>query len=37
MSDCGDYEDIDFYVNNVFCGVATAVYFLPFKKNRPVD
>ena len=33
MSKCGDYEDIDFYVNNVFCGIVIAVYFLPFKKK----
>ena len=37
MSQCGDYEDINFYVINVFYGIVIAVYFLPFKKNHPVD
>ena len=32
MSQCGDYEDINFYVINVFYGIVIAVYFLPFKK-----
>ena len=32
MSQCGDYEDIHFYVVNVFYGKVIAVYFLPFKK-----
>ena len=36
MSQCGDYEDIIFYVINVFYGIVIAVYFLPFKKNHPV-
>ena len=37
MSQCGDYEDINFYVINVFYGIVIAVYFLPFKKkNHPV-
>ena len=36
MSQCGDYEDIHFYVINVFYGKVIAVYFLPFKKNHPV-
>ena len=35
MSQCGDYEDIHFYVVNVFYGKVIAVYFLPFK-NHPV-
>ena len=37
MSQCGDYEDINFYVINVFYGIVLAVYFLPFKKNHPVQ
>ena len=37
MSQCDDYEDIHFYVINVFYGIVIAVYFLPFKKNHPVD
>ena len=32
MSQCCDYEDINFYVINVFYGIVIAVYFLPFKK-----
>ena len=32
MSQCGDYEDIHFYVINVFYGIVIADYFLPFKK-----
>ena len=36
MSQCGDYEDVIFYVINVFYGIVIAVYFLPFKKNNPV-
>ena len=36
MSQCGDYEDINFYVINEFYGIVIAVYFLPFKKNHPV-
>ena len=36
MSQCGDYEDINLYVINVFYGIVIAVYFLPFKKNHPV-
>ena len=36
MSQCGDYEDIHFYVLNEFYGIVIAVYFLPFKKNHPV-
>ena len=32
MSQCGDYEDIIFYVINEFYGIVIAVYFLPFKK-----
>ena len=36
MSQCGDYEDINFYVINVFYGIVIDVYFLPFKKNHPV-
>ena len=36
MSQCGDYEDINFYVINVFYGIVIAIYFLPFKKNHPV-
>ena len=36
MSQCGDYEDVNFYVINVFYGIVIAVYFLPFKKNHPV-
>ena len=36
MSQCGDYEDIHFYVINVFYDIVIAVYFLPFKKNHPV-
>ena len=34
MSEYGDYEDIDFYVNNANCGIAIAVYFLPLKDHR---
>ena len=37
MSQCCDYEDINFYVINVFYGIVIAVYFLPFKKNHPVN
>ena len=37
MSQCGDYEDINFYVIKVFYGIVIAVYFLPFKKNHPVE
>ena len=36
MSQCGDFEDIHFYVINVFYGKVIAVYFLPLK-NHPVD
>ena len=32
MSQCGDYEDINFYVINEFYGIVIAVYFLPLKK-----
>ena len=32
MSQCGDYEDIHFYVINVFYSIVIAVYFLLFKK-----
>ena len=32
MSECGDYEDIYFYVINALYGIAIAVYFLPSKK-----
>ena len=35
MSQCGDYEDIHFYVINVFYGIVIAVYFLLFKKKSP--
>ena len=35
MSQCGDYEDIHFYVINMFYGKVIAVYFLPFKKKSP--
>ena len=37
MSKSGDYEDINFYGINVFYGKVIAVYFLPFKKNHPVN
>ena len=37
MSQCGDQNDIFVYVLNVFIGIAIAVYFLPCKKNHPVD
>ena len=37
MSQRCDYEDIFFYVINAFYGIVIAVYFLPFKKNHPVQ
>ena len=37
MSQCGDQNDIFVYVLNVFIGIAIAVYFLPCKKNHPVE
>ena len=33
MSQCGDYEDINFYLINEFYSIVIAVYFLPFKKK----
>ena len=35
MSQCGDYEDINFYVINELYGIVIAVYILPLK-NHPV-